>query len=521
MARKALALWELGRETKLKKYIIPIIFAFALILRLIDLGAAQLWYDESFTALLSRLPLGQMITATIGDTHPPLYYLITWLAAHTIGSSEADLRLPSVIFGMVSLWLTWQISRRLKLSEPVQLAALVFMAINPMELHFSQEARMYTLFQAEILWCVLSSLNRKWIWVGLAATAALYTQNYALFFVPVIGSMAFVNEMLHHPVNDIKPGQPLPPNYEKIMMEWDAEYCLGGPSKISRAVLAYLVPMVLYLPWFYIALRGQMATVASGYWIQPVTAGDVTYTIYSLFWGFAMVDTWQPVAILVTFGMLLYALSVKPNKTLVWLGLAPLALAVLASLLWKPLLLFRGLIPSVPFIFLLVINALVENKNHFKVIYAAVIVVPVILAGIYGYYRYNPTNKGDVLTTINQVRSQFAPGDVIYHVNDGSMVGWMTYAPELPQYEMPSCAQPDPGSLSAQTRMAIGVQQIDLNLLSAKRVWVIYSEGPTSTQCEHDKAAQFTISAPVILLRSDQYVKSGVWLVNNSRVSAR
>ena len=94
------------QKEKMKKYIVPAIFVAALALRLFDLGAAQFWYDESFTALLSRLPFAQMIQATAGDTHPPLYYLITWSLASTVGSSEVVLRLPSVIFSMLSLWLT-------------------------------------------------------------------------------------------------------------------------------------------------------------------------------------------------------------------------------------------------------------------------------------------------------------------------------------------------------------------------------------------------------------------------------
>src|SRR5512146_2707300 len=92
--------------------ILTAIFYVALVLRLIDLGTAQFWYDESFTLVLSRLPFVQMVQATAGDTHPPLYYLITWAVVHLLGSGEWALRFPSVIFSMVGLWLTWKISRR-------------------------------------------------------------------------------------------------------------------------------------------------------------------------------------------------------------------------------------------------------------------------------------------------------------------------------------------------------------------------------------------------------------------------
>lgn len=494
----------------MKKYIIPAIFALALFLRLFDLGLARFWYDESFTALLTRLDIPHLVLATAGDTHPPLYYLVVWLTARTLGTSEAALRLPSVIFSMLSLWLTWRIARKIGLSEPVRMAVLVFMAINPLEIGYAQEARMYALFQALVLWLVLEGLERHWWRIGLAATLTLYTHNYGVFFVPVAAAVTLGIELLQHPVHhmplemrdqEAKNGRLVP--LDHCTAAWEAQ-----PVKL---VLAYAIPLLLFLPWAFVIL-GQVANISGGYWIQADTGGGALYALYMLFTGFGMPDSWQPLAILVIFGSVIYAVWRRPKRMLLWLSLAPLVLAVLASVIWRPILLFRGLIPSAPFLYLMVLTALVENKPAYKLAYAALLLAPVFGAGLYGYFRYNPGNKGDVTVAIDQVRAEWQPGDVVYHVNDGSAIGWAWYAPDLPQLEMADCGQRNLGALSAQTRFELGFK---LGEEPQGRVWVVSSEGPTSTQCEHDSAAPLVKGPPVILVRDDQYVYAGVWLAHN------
>ena len=47
------------------------------VLRFWDLGAARLNYDESFTAMAGRLPVGSLFDyLRLHDSHPPLDYLL-------------------------------------------------------------------------------------------------------------------------------------------------------------------------------------------------------------------------------------------------------------------------------------------------------------------------------------------------------------------------------------------------------------------------------------------------------------
>jgi hypothetical protein len=54
--------------------LLALLLAFAL--RLHRLGAESLWYDETVSVHLARLPVAAMLAHTAGDIHPPGYYLL-------------------------------------------------------------------------------------------------------------------------------------------------------------------------------------------------------------------------------------------------------------------------------------------------------------------------------------------------------------------------------------------------------------------------------------------------------------
>src|SRR5689334_13498012 len=57
-------------------------------LRLYRLGHKSIWWDEGFSVFLARLPLGEMLTATAHDTHPPVYYAVLSLWRLAAGDAE-------------------------------------------------------------------------------------------------------------------------------------------------------------------------------------------------------------------------------------------------------------------------------------------------------------------------------------------------------------------------------------------------------------------------------------------------
>ncbi len=83
------------------------------IARLWDLGGTRLGYDEAFTAMAGRMPLGSMFAyLRTNDSHPPLDYLFH-LPLARLGANDLVYRLPSVVcsIGALALFVWWMRTR--------------------------------------------------------------------------------------------------------------------------------------------------------------------------------------------------------------------------------------------------------------------------------------------------------------------------------------------------------------------------------------------------------------------------
>lgn len=71
-----------------------------------------LWFDEIFTAMISRLPsLHLMLQAMPADGQPPLQYLLTHVSLGLFGINELAVRLPAILAYLLTGFLTWRIVR--------------------------------------------------------------------------------------------------------------------------------------------------------------------------------------------------------------------------------------------------------------------------------------------------------------------------------------------------------------------------------------------------------------------------
>ena len=124
---------------------ILLIFLFAFLIRLIALNQS-LWLDEAITASVVKNFIFFQIISKFSPTdfHPPLYYLFMKLWTNLFGYSEIALRMPSVIFSLLTGYVIYRIS---KLLVPRSLGEVgwsaIFFLFNPLIIYYSQEARMY------------------------------------------------------------------------------------------------------------------------------------------------------------------------------------------------------------------------------------------------------------------------------------------------------------------------------------------------------------------------------------------
>jgi len=130
-----------------------LILVLAWALRLYELNADSLWEDEIFTATQSPLPVGELLRWTAGDIHPPGYYLIVgrlaeWLGwSHLPPSALTDWlwRFLAVVVGALAVAVTYRLGSDL-LGRRVGQVSAMLLAVSPVAVQYSQEARMHGLF---------------------------------------------------------------------------------------------------------------------------------------------------------------------------------------------------------------------------------------------------------------------------------------------------------------------------------------------------------------------------------------
>lgn len=215
-----------------------ILLGFAL--RLFHLGAESLWYDETVSVHLARQPVVEMLAHTAGDIHPPGYYLLlhTWqqIASPTLAHGlEFLYAWPSLMAGMLILALTYALGRRL-FDARTGVVALWLAAVNPFQLWYSQEVRMYTVGAALALltlWAALRVLDRRrpilWLAVyAVSAAAGLYTLYYFAFWLVAV-------------------------NAAMLVLLWRASE--SRTTRIGAWLGAQIGALALFAPWLPIALR--------------------------------------------------------------------------------------------------------------------------------------------------------------------------------------------------------------------------------------------------------------------------
>lgn len=179
------------------------LFAFAW--RVIRLDFQSLWRDEVDAIYFAVRPLQETASMFVqAAQNGPLYFLALrpWFAL--VGTTEFALRFPSVMAGTLSVLLVWHVGRRLLPSIPpgetpipagwlcVAAVGALFFAVNPYQVWYAQEGKMYatvTLLAllASWLWlCGIEKGGRRY-WAGYLTTvsAAMYVHLLMVLLIPL------------------------------------------------------------------------------------------------------------------------------------------------------------------------------------------------------------------------------------------------------------------------------------------------------------------------------------------------
>jgi mannosyltransferase len=188
-------------ETQLFYGALAVVVAAALVMRLWGLDRRSIWFDEGMSVWISTGSIGDVLAASRGDVHPPLYYLLlnVWL---NFGQSDRWVRLLSVLLGTITVALTGIVGRSL-FAPSTGIIAAALVAISPFMIDMSQEARDYALFGLLAIASVgvlrLAELRGRWWWLAYTVTASLclYTHNYAWLLLAGQG-LYILSRMLIH-----------------------------------------------------------------------------------------------------------------------------------------------------------------------------------------------------------------------------------------------------------------------------------------------------------------------------------
>lgn len=258
--------------------------------RLYHIQAQSVWFDEGWSAFAAVQPtLADAIAAD--PTNPPLYYTLLNLFARGAGDSEFSLRLFSLLAGLLTIPLVYQLGRRL-FSARAGLYGALLAALSPPLWWASQEARMYTLLAALVLVCALAfhallerPSRRAWLALLAAELALLYAHNTGPVIVLWLNAAA--------------------------LLAWLARRRADRPP--WRAWVAGQIAVgLLWLPWFalrFVELQTANSAVASA----PQLGLALLAQIWQAFW----VSPWGMVGgepVLIAFALAAFVL---------WLALTP------------------------------------------------------------------------------------------------------------------------------------------------------------------------------------------------------
>src|SRR3989344_3774853 len=288
--------------------IIVILIASA-ILRLVSINQS-LWLDEAININnATSLDFKTLIlNYSLGDFHPPLYHVVikSWILL--FGNSEIAVRIPSVIFGVITVYFTYQIAKKL-FEEKTALIAATLIGTAPLSIYYSQEARMYSLaamLTAMSVYFLISLLKKDKLiyWIGfiLSTVLMLYTDYLPYIMLPILIIYLFQNR-----------------------------------KTISKHTLftfipAYVAIAILISPWLFVFQKqikvGLSAAAASPAWAQVVGKPDLkslTVTFVKFTIGRISIDNdltyalvFAPIAVFLVFLFIFSFFRMSCHRAVVW-----------------------------------------------------------------------------------------------------------------------------------------------------------------------------------------------------------
>ncbi|WP_405264722.1 hypothetical protein [Methanobrevibacter sp.] len=328
--------------------------------------------DEYFTFTLINLPVSDMLTMTANDVHPPLYYLLVKFVLKLLNAVNFNgnviyiLRLLSMLPFLIILAISGTKIKKEYGWLVAGLTSFTLIAMSGFMYHYIV-IRMYS-------WAILFSLLsfiyfkdilnksdiKSWLLFSVFVILGAYTHYFAAITSFTLYFFLFVNFIKDKNLQEIK-----------------------------KLLLSGIFCIIVYLPWLLVLIN-QIKKVHNDYWIPQVT---LQYLFDSIMY-FALITTSNTIiTILALFALIIfYVLVIREFKTnpnienhYILYGILAfiltLVITVVLSYVYKPILRYRYLLPSIAIFWFAI--SIYTNKIDNKVILGFVLSLILIL-GCFG-----------------------------------------------------------------------------------------------------------------------------------------
>lgn len=381
-------------------WLLPIMFL-GLFLRFYDNLKISLWHDEAFSALYIRdYPWKEMMTRIGLDVHPPLYYILLKLWSYVLGTSLLSLRGFSILFGVLTIWAGYLLVNKAFGNKRLAIITAFLIAINPFQIEYATEARMYTLGTFLVLissYFLLKALESKkwrdWIIYAILAAAAIYTHYYLIFSVAAQGFYVIYWLFKNKQIN-------------KNLLT----------NQTGKVVVAYMVSFIIFLPWLKQFLI-QKGRVDAQYWIGAMDRWSIPGTIWKMvFGGQGINHTVLAIATIVAFALIFLFIRYckTENRMFVLLSLVvPFILAIILSL-QQAIFLDRYFAFADLFFIILIAFVLDKIPHPTRNLVVAVVAMAIIFAFFKNWRDLGIDTKPGMAALSEKVNDNALPNDHIY-----------------------------------------------------------------------------------------------------------
>lgn len=436
------------------------VFLLGLLLRLYDLNRFSPWFDEALCIFKAK-NLIPLLNGSGMANNPPLYFIFLHLWSQ-IATSVGFLRMLSVGFGMATLILVFWLGRIIWDSK-TGLLAMLFLAVSPLHIYYSQEIKMYSMNC--FLYVLTLILTKKLIEnpclkiafvLGILFSLMLYT-HYYLFLAVFTINLILVFSLKH-------------------------KKCL---------YFANLVALACFAPWVPVYFKHHLPSTI-GYvtlWIPKPWIKQLFYTFKNFIIGFHSVRWiyWPAVVLAIILMVAAIRSAISENIKIQGIFALSAPIPILTAFVisqWFPLYLDRYILFAMPMVVLTLFSAISAVPRIPRVMTLCLLFV-LVICGLPNLYKSQipypwqiPGEQERLLIRemIQFFKREMKPSDTLFHISRRTLLSFEYEWPDRGEqkYWVPEQYEnyPQPGFWSHSPLKA---DLIADHLKSGDRFWAILS----------------------------------------------